>query len=223
MYFVNSPLIISNLSKRNLIWHLPNCQKEVFLTFDDGPVSNITPWVLDLLKHYNIKATFFCVGENVKRNPILFTRIIDEGHSVGNHTYNHLNAWNINNDDYYKNVAKADTLIQSQLFRPPYGKINISQIRYLRKKYAIILWSVLSGDFDKTISPEKCYENSVKNIKQGSIIVFHDNIKAEINLKYALPLCIEFILSKGYEFKPLTLENCIQNSKVQKKYLEKVV
>lgn len=219
MYFVNSPFVISNLSKRNLIWQMPCCDKEVFLTFDDGPVTEVTPWVLNLLKQYDIKATFFCVGENVKRNPDLLLRIIDEGHSVGNHTYNHLNAWNTPNDEYFKNVAKANVLIKSKFFRPPYGKINIAQIKHLRKQYAIVLWSVLSGDFDKNISPEKCFENSVKNVKQGSIIVFHDSIKAEKNLKYALPRCIEYILSKGFEFKPLTLDICINNSNIQKKYL----
>jgi peptidoglycan/xylan/chitin deacetylase (PgdA/CDA1 family) len=219
MYFVNSPFVISNLSKKNLIWQLPSCDKEVFLTFDDGPVPEVTSWVLNLLKNYKIKATFFCVGENVKRNPDLFSRIIDEGHSVGNHTYNHLNAWNTPNDEYFKNVDMANVLIKSKFFRPPYGKINISQIKHLRKQYAIVLWSVLSGDFDLNISPEKCFENSTKNVKQGSIIVFHDSIKAEKNLKYALPLCIEHVLSKGFEFKPLTLDVCIKNSNIQRKYL----
>jgi len=217
MLITRSPLIISNLSKNNLIWHLPASQNEIFLTFDDGPTI-VTHWVLDVLKYYNIKATFFCVGDNIKRNPDIFKRILNEGHAKGNHTFNHINAFKTSNKDYFDNVDKADKLINSQLFRPPYGKINISKIKTLRQNYAIVLWSILTGDYDKNISGKKCFSNSLKT-SSGSIIVFHDSIKAEKNLKYALPRFIEYFLIKKYIFSPITIDVCLNNSDVQRNFL----
>lgn len=174
----------------NLIWRIAQSD-EVFLTFDDGPIPEATPWVLDQLNKYNAKATFFCVGENVDRYPEIYYRILEEGHSVGNHTYNHLNQWNTKNNEYLKNVDKASKSILSDLFRPPYGKITPTIISKLRKEYDIIMWDVLSGDFDPSISKEDCLENVTQNAKKGSIIVFHDSIKAIDKLKFVLPKVLD--------------------------------
>jgi len=206
MYFIKSPLIVSYLSQKYLIWNIPSKEKKIFLTFDDGPTPDITLWILDLLKKYNAYSTFFCVGENVQKHHDIFFKIIKEGHSVGNHTYNHLNAFKTNNKDYFNNINKAQNLIKSSLFRPPYGKLTITQIKHIKKSYDIVLWSVLSADFDKKISKEKCLNNVLKNSTPGSIVVFHDSVKAFNNLYYTLPRFIEHFLEKGYTFSNISLK-----------------
>lgn len=190
-------------------------EKKIFLTFDDGPLPDITNWVLDVLKEKNIKATFFCVGENVEKHPAVFQRILDEKHSVGNHTYNHLNGWKCDSFKYLQNVEECEKSFlkfpvsntnqsrSKKLFRPPYGKLKQSQISFLTPQYSIIMWDVLSGDYDKKTSPERCLENVTRCIRNGSIVVFHDSYKAEKNLKYTLPLFIEHALEKGYSFNAL--------------------
>ena len=190
------------------IWSLPNKDSKVYLTFDDGPIPEITPWVLDLLKQNRAKATFFCIGDNVNKNPSIFKRIIEEGHAIGNHTYNHLNGWNINTDDYIQNCEQFDDLSNKlvkdisitsmydslKLFRPPYGKLTSKQSKVLQNKgYKICMWDILSGDFSQNISPEKCLQNVIKHISPGNIIVFHDSLKAEKNLRYVLPKILEHI------------------------------
>lgn len=170
------------------------------MTFDDGPIPEVTPWVLDVLKSYNVKAHFFCVGDNVRKYPAIYKRILEEGHKVGNHTHNHVNGWTLHSNIYLKNVSLAKQFIDSKLFRPPYGKLLRPQIKWLQAKgYTIVMWDVLTKDYDSKISPESCLQRSLK-AKEGSIILFHDSIKAEVNLRYALPKFIEAKLSEGYEF-----------------------
>ncbi|BCY28122.1 polysaccharide deacetylase family protein [Flavobacterium okayamense] len=184
------------------IWKINNSTNKVYLTFDDGPIPIVTEWVLDVLKTENIKATFFCIGENIQKHPEVFKRIVNEGHNIGNHTYNHLNGWETKNETYLDNFDMCKQLIKtSNIFRPPYGKISPLQAKkILQKKHKIIMWDVLSYDFGNKISSEKCLNNVVKNTESGSIIVFHDSIKAEQNLRYALPKAITYLKEKGFEF-----------------------
>ncbi|MEX6626863.1 polysaccharide deacetylase family protein [Tenacibaculum salmonis] len=213
-YPIKMPTILRKIFSK-YCWHFIVDKKEIYLTFDDGPIPEVTEFVLDELKKYNAKATFFCIGDNIKKNPDIFCRIIKEGHSIGNHTNNHLNGWKTDTKSYVDNVLvceniiseiseKTDVIKNSKLFRPPYGKIKASQGKQLLKRgYKIIMWSVLSGDFDKSITKEKCLSNVVKNTKRGDIIVFHDSIKARHNLQYALPKFLEIFTKKGYQFKPI--------------------
>lgn len=203
--FAKSPAILKLLYP-SLLWDISTDKKEIFLTFDDGPNPEITPWVLDCLKKYNAKATFFCVGENVCKYPDTQKKILEEGHSVGNHTYNHLKGWETNNNVYFQNIQKAKEYINSNLFRPPYGRIGPLQIKSIKKEYSIIMWSVLTYDFDNNISPEKCYKNSIELTKKGSIVVFHDSLKASKNLKYALPKFLAHFSNKGFTFSKLEMD-----------------
>lgn len=196
----------------NLVWDIPNSDKKIYLTFDDGPIPEVTEWVLDLLKSEDIKATFFCIGDNIKKHPEVHKRILADGHQTGNHTFNHLNGWKTDTKNYIENFKLCEAEIEnfqnskletrnSKLFRPPYGKIKPSQSKAIRQLgYKIIMWDVLSYDFDSTISVEKCLENVISNTEQGSIIVFHDSLKAEKNLKYALPKAIQILKNKGFVF-----------------------
>lgn len=197
MYLVKTPLFAQWLFKK-LVWKIVDARK-VFLTFDDGPVPEATPWVLDVLRDAGIKATFFCVGENVEKYPEIYQRILDEGHSVGNHTHNHLNAWRTDREAYVSNVEQAAEVIDSKLFRPPYGKLSKHLTSKINEDYDIIMWDVLSGDFDSNISAEKCLTNVTTSAKEGSIIVFHDSVKAIDKLKYVLPRVIEYFQSKNIE------------------------
>lgn len=192
----------------NYIWSISTTEKKVFLTFDDGPIPEITDWVLNQLKVYNAKATFFCIGNNIEKHPEVFNKLLEEGHAIGNHTFNHVKGWNTQNKTYLKEVETCEELIQkssivnrqSKLFRPPYGKIKPTQSRILRKLgYKIIMWDVLSADYKKEISKEKCLENVLKNVETGSIIVFHDSIKAFANLEYVLPKTLQFLSENGYQ------------------------
>lgn len=202
MYLVKAPFFLKLFYSKS-IWNKSRKENKIYLTFDDGPTPELTPFVLDTLKQYNIKATFFCVGENIKKNPHLFERILIEGHQVGNHTYNHLKGWQTTDDHYLENVQKCQELTQSNLFRPPYGRATKSQLAKLYPDYQIIMWDVLTGDFDLSLSPEKCYKNAIKHTENGSIIVFHDNIKAIPRVEYALPKTIAYLLSKNYHFELL--------------------
>lgn len=205
-YWIKTNKIIKRLFS-NQVWDIPNTEKKTYLTFDDGPTPEVTEWVLSVLKQHNIKATFFCIGDNVRKHPEIFQKVIQEGHSIGNHTYNHLQGWKTSDKDYLENVKLCETVLNNlqtanrKLFRPPYGKIRLSQSAKLRKLgYKIIMWDVLSADFDIRISPEKCLENTIKNTTQGSIIVFHDSKKAFQNLEYSLPKTIEILKEKGFLF-----------------------
>ncbi|MBS1783598.1 MAG: polysaccharide deacetylase family protein [Bacteroidetes bacterium] len=204
-YWVKTPAWLPKCFPKSLVWKMPRTPA-VYLTFDDGPHPEATPLVLDLLKKYQAKATFFCIGKNVALYPDLFQRIKDEGHTFGNHTYNHLNGWRNENSVYLQNILKAQRLIPSSLFRPPYGRIKLSQARILSKRKApwtVYMWDVLSGDFDTTLSPSDCINNVIENAEQGSIIVFHDSEKALPRMKEALPTLLEFCQQKNWELKPL--------------------
>lgn len=207
-YWIKTKSFIKRLFS-NYVWDLPNTQNKIYLTFDDGPTPEITEWVLEELKKHNVKATFFCIGNNIQKHPELFQKIINEGHVIGNHTYDHMNGWKTETKTYLENIRLCEKQIQkslienlqSKIFRPPYGKIKTAQAKIVRRLgYKIIMWDVLSADFDQTITPEKCLENVISNVKSGSVIVFHDSIKASHNLKYALPETLNFLKEKGFLF-----------------------
>lgn len=198
----------------NYIWDIPNNENKIYLTFDDGPTPEITEWVLEELKRHQAKATFFCIGKNIEDNPDIFQKIINDGHTIGNHTFNHLKGWNTTTNEYINNISLCESEINNQqseinnlkskIFRPPYGKIKQSQSKRLRKLgYKIIMWDVLSADFDKTITPEKCLVNILKNVVSGSIIVFHDSIKARKNLEYTLPISLQNLKDRGFKFETI--------------------
>jgi len=190
-------------------------EKTLFLSFDDGPIPEVTPWVLEQLDKYSAKATFFCIGDNIRKHPEIFKKIKDKGHAVGNHTFNHLNGWKTSTSDYLENFRKTEQIIESKLektlsseeklFRPPYGKIKNKQAAKITNlNYRIVMWDVITGDYDKNYDAEKCLENTLNLIRAGSIIVFHDSLKAENNLKYILPKLLEEYSQKAWKFKTLT-------------------
>ena len=186
---------------------MPRYDNAVYLSFDDGPHPRITSWVLDELKKYNAKASFFCIGKNVVEHPDIYHRIISEGHAVGNHTHNHLNGWKVSDQEYVQDINKAAKHISTNLFRPPYGRIRGKQFNKLNKAMEkdtkIIMWDVLSADFDIAVSPEQCLKNVMSNTKAGSIIVFHNSEKAYINLRYALPIVMQLLNEKKCLFKKI--------------------
>ncbi|MBK6985013.1 MAG: polysaccharide deacetylase family protein [Bacteroidetes bacterium] len=199
---VRPPQLLRALYKGSL-WRMDKKEPTIYLTFDDGPIPELTEWVLDVLKEYQIKATFFCVGDNIVKNPSIFQRIKSEGHQVGNHTFNHMKGWEVKNAMYVENTERCQELTKTNLFRPPYGRIKKSQYKILAKDYKVVFWDVLSYDYDKLTSSKKCLDNSIKYTRNGSIIVFHDNIKAQKNLKFALPQYIEHFLKLNYKFATL--------------------
>ena len=216
-YLFKTPTIIQRIFK-NYVWSFFTSEKVIYLTFDDGPTTEITEWTLNTLDEFHAKATFFCIGKNIENHPDIFKKIITGNHSIGNHTHNHLNGWKVSTNRYLKNVEKAENTIQLKkdknqpksklLFRPPYGKIKASQAKKLREKgYEIILWDVLSADFDQSISKEKSLKNVLKNTKQGSIVVFHDSVKAEKSLKYVLPKVLAHFSEQGFVFRGIALPN----------------
>ncbi len=205
MYLVKTPWFIKQFYS-GLLWNKRADGKRIYLTFDDGPIPIVTPFVLNILKEHQAKATFFCIGDNVRKHPELFEQVKAAGHSIGNHTFNHLKGWKTENQIYLDNYLKADELIPSNLFRPPYGRIKRSQIRLLRAhrpELQIVMWDVLSGDFDLKLSPEACLENVLRHVWPGSIVVFHDSLKAFDRLEYVLPRAIAEWSSKGWEFAGL--------------------
>ncbi|MBK7873012.1 MAG: polysaccharide deacetylase family protein [Saprospiraceae bacterium] len=202
MYLIKTPQVIQNLFP-NFTWRIPSNEKVLYLTFDDGPIPEVTPWVLELLAEYNAKATFFCVGDNIRKHPEVFKQVKEAGHSVGNHTFNHLNGWNTENIPYFHNVRHCASLTHSALFRPPYGRLKPKQAQFLQRHYRIVMWDVLSGDFDANISTEQCLDNVINNAKPGSIVVFHDSLKAVEKLQYVLPKVFDHFTQKGYIFEQL--------------------
>lgn len=231
MYVVKIPWWL-RLLYPSLIWEMPvTAEKKIYLTFDDGPHHEATPFVLDQLKNYDAKATFFCIGKNVRKHPEIYQRIIAEGHSIGNHTNNHLNGWKVKDAAYIANIQEAGNVIASDLFRPPYGRIKRAVIRRLQSKSGspgvresgigtsgldvtlslskgdlpskIVMWTVLAGDFDITLSKEKCLHNVVKHARNGSIVVFHDSTKAWERMSYALPKVLAYFTEQGYAFEKL--------------------
>jgi peptidoglycan-N-acetylglucosamine deacetylase len=202
MYLVRTPRLIQSLIP-NYTWSIPTDEKIMYLTFDDGPIPEVTPWVLETLKKFNAKATFFCVGDNVNKNPTIFQQVLSEGHAIGNHTFSHINGWNSDNIPYFHDVRHCAKLVKSTLFRPPYGRLTPKQTQFLTRHYDIVMWDVLSGDFDQDISKEDCLKNVISAAKRGSIIVFHDSLKAAERMMYALPRVLEYFAAKGYRFENL--------------------
>ncbi|TAF45809.1 MAG: polysaccharide deacetylase family protein [Sphingobacteriales bacterium] len=235
MYLIKTPWWLKKIYPQ-LIWHKARSNKTIFLTFDDGPIPIVTPWVIKTLKSYHAKATFFCIGDNINKHPDIFLQLKADEHAIGNHTYNHLNGWKTANNAYINNVNKCQHLTQTHLFRPPYGRIKKSQIFDIQKlqsenlkdigqnlnpvfnqtetlhtpfeiseianqKAQIIMWDVLSGDFDTTLSPQKCLKNVLKHTQNGSIVVFHDSLKAWERLRYVLPKALNYWQKKGYSFE----------------------
>ncbi len=204
-YFVKTPWWVKRWFN-NRIWEMPGNRKVIYLSFDDGPDPFITPFVLDELKKYNAKATFFCIGKKLPENPAVYERILSEGHAVGNHSFDHLNGWKTKDAPYLANIATAQKYINSNLFRPPYGRMTRSQQKILSAmeyQYKIIMWSVLSGDFDESISPEQCCANVIKNTGSGAIVVFHDSEKANTRMRYSLPVVLKYFSDQGYTFEKI--------------------
>lgn len=205
LYWIKTNRIIKQIFSK-FIWDIPNTENKVYLTFDDGPIPEITEWVLDQLKTHNAKATFFCIGDNIDKHPELFKKVIRDGHAIGNHTFNHLNGWKTATGAYIENTKRCDATIEkwainlkSKIFRPPYGKIKIAQSKEIQKLgYKIIMWDVLSADFDQNLSKEGCLENVLSNIESGSVIVFHDSIKAFKNLEYVLPRTLAYLQENNF-------------------------
>ena len=205
-YLVKSPWLLKKIYP-GCTWNIDTFEKVIYLTFDDGPHPEATPFVLEQLKQYNAKATFFCIGKNVEAHFNIYKKIIEDGHAVGNHTYDHLNGWKTDDKDYLDNIYKAKKIIDSNLFRPPYGRITRFQLKQLAAdKYQLkpIMWGVLSGDFDEKISGQECYLTVSRNAKEGSVVVFHDSAKALPRLRYALPLVLQYFTGKGFAFKRIS-------------------
>lgn len=201
--FIEQPPFFYRMLFPETIWRIPGDKKTVYLTFDDGPIPQVTPWVLDVLDYYEVKATFFFVGDNVARNPNLFQVIRDRGHQVGNHTMNHVKGMSMSPEKYVRNVMNAHDLIQSRLFRPPHGHMLPGQAKLLKKDFSIIMWDVVTRDYSNKLSGEQVFGNVKRYARNGSIIVFHDSIKAERNLHYALPRTINWLRENGFLFKTL--------------------
>ncbi|MCC6461662.1 MAG: polysaccharide deacetylase family protein [Saprospiraceae bacterium] len=219
MYLVKTPKLVQALLPAYL-WQVPTTEKTLYLTFDDGPIPVVTPWVLDTLRHWHAKATFFCVGENVQRHPDVFLRLHAEGHSTGNHTFNHLNGWHTENLAYFHNVRHCAHLVKSNLFRPPYGRLLPSQRAFLERHYRIVMWDVLSGDFDPSLSAEACLSNVLENAQPGSIIVLHDSLKTVAKLRVILPLLLHHFSAEGYRFEALPMRQPIHPSSLRSRARE---
>lgn len=203
MFIEQPPTIFRRLMHVDSFWRIPSQPKCIYLTFDDGPTPQVTPWVLDVLAHYGVKATFFCVGDNVARYKAVFDQIKGAGHHVGNHTMNHISAIAYEPRAYLANVEKANALIQSQLFRPPHGWLRWGQARLLQRKYRIIMWDLVTRDYSSRLTPDEVFQNVKKYARNGSIITFHDQPKSWHNLEKSLPQSIEWLKSQGYEFNLL--------------------
>ena len=204
-YLVNTPWWLKTLY-RGLVWQIPTKEKVLYLSFDDGPHPVATPFVLDVLKKYDALATFFCIGKNVEAYPQLYRRTLLEGHRVGNHTYDHLNGWKVDDRRYLENIREAGRRIDSDLFRPPYGRIGALQSRLLRSapfNYQIIMWDVLSADFDQTLTGDRCARNVIRYARQGSVVVFHDSEKAFPRMRVALPVVLNEFSTQGYRFESI--------------------
>ncbi len=226
MYFVRTPYIIEKIFSE-IIWDLPNAENKIYLTFDDGPHPEITPWILEQLKKYDAKATFFCLGKNAEKYPEIVKQILQDGHAIGNHGYAHLNGWKTENDMYVKDFERGEKILKQvkddyvqvqdskkisrftrndgEVFRPAYGKIKLLQIKIINRQSSIVNWSLMPGDFDTDISSKKCYSNLTNNIKVGDIVVLHDNEKSWKHLEYSLPKWLEFIYNKGLKSDYISL------------------
>lgn len=202
MFRYNTPYIMPWLIPQ-ITWKMPEEGNNIYLTFDDGPHPEITPWVLDELNKVGAKATFFCVGDNMRKYPETALKVLEEGHRIGNHTYNHLDGWNTENYTYLKNISLCHQYTKSELFRPPYGKIGLNQLMAVKKKYKVIYWSILSRDFEANLDIEDSLNYMKENTQAGSIVLFHDSVKAEENMKKLLPPFLKHLSDRGYNFATL--------------------
>ena len=199
--FIEQPPWFYRALFQGVTWRIPAERKCVYLTFDDGPIPEVTPWVLDQLDGFGVKATFFMVGDNVRKHPEIFQEVLDRGHRIGNHTFNHIQGIQYTTRNYLANVEKAAELIPSDLFRPPHGHLRFPQVKALHERYRIIMWDVVTRDYNPKLSPEVVFNIVRKYVRNGSIIVFHDSLKAEHNMRAAMPRAVEWLLSEGYAFK----------------------
>lgn len=199
--FIEQPPQLIRLLYPRALWRMDKKEKAVYLTFDDGPIPEITEWVLDLLDKYHIKATFFMVGDNVRKHPAEYQKVVERGHRIGNHTFNHIRGFEYKSQSYLDNTEKANEYLHTDLFRPPHGHMGWGQYRTLRSKYRIVMWDLVTRDYSKRLNGPQVFEKVKKYVRNGSIITFHDSLKSEQNLKYALPRSIEWLLEQGYQFK----------------------
>ncbi len=214
MYLVKTPQFIQNLFP-NFTWRIPTKEKVLYLTFDDGPIPEVTSWVLEQLETFQAKATFFCVGDNIRKYPDIFKKLVGQGHAVGNHTFNHLNGWASENVPYYHNVRHCANLVKTELFRPPYGRLKPVQAQFLQRHYRVVMWDVLSGDFDANLTPDQCLQNVTNNAGPGSIIVFHDSLKAQERLSYVLPRALEHFSKLGFRFESLNEQKLVHRTDIK--------
>lgn len=206
MFIEQPPEFIRRLLFKESVWRIGSNEKKVYITFDDGPIPEATPWILETLRKYDIKATFFCVGDNVRKYPELFANILNEGHSVGNHTFNHLQAFRVSSQHYFDNIYKGDQLINSNLFRPPHGQLRKIHAMILKKNHKIIMWDVVTRDYSNKLTAQDVFNNVKKYARNGSIIVFHDSLKSIDKLKTALPQSLEWLKSQGYSFEKIEMK-----------------
>ncbi|PLK45226.1 polysaccharide deacetylase family protein [Emticicia sp. TH156] len=208
--FIHKTNFLMRAMYPDFIWRKKTQEKKIYLTFDDGPIPEVTEFVLETLATFNARATFFCIGDNIRKHPFVFDKVIAGGHSVGNHTFNHLRGWDTANEVYLDNVKQCDTLISSQarmmlpgkkLFRPPHGRIRRSQAKALLPEYDIVMWDVLTADYAADITPEKVLAKSLQYTEAGSIVLFHDSIKANKNMSFALPRFLAYFSEKGFRFE----------------------
>jgi peptidoglycan/xylan/chitin deacetylase (PgdA/CDA1 family) len=205
MYLHKTPKLLGRLFP-DILWNISTEAKEIYLTFDDGPVPEVTPWVLDQLDLYNAKATFFMVGDNIQKHRGVYTEVLERQHTIGNHTFNHLNGWSTNSQAYIENIEKAEKLLGTNstgLFRPPHGRLKWSQYKNIKKSYKVVMWDILSGDFNSSLSQANCLASSIKGTAPGSVIVFHDSAKTVDKLKFVLPRYLEHFAALNFTFKTL--------------------
>lgn len=204
MYFKKIPQAIQSFYPQ-YIWRIPNVAKKIYLTFDDGPCAELTNYILSTLEAYQAKATFFCLGKQIKLHPELFQNILKQDHAIGSHGYNHISGWTSTLDAYIDDFEKASEYLKSNLFRPPYGRMKTEQASYILKDHKIVMWDVMPGDFDTKISPEQCYQNTIRNASDGSIIVLHDNPSSSQTIQELLPKVLDYYSALDYEFCPLSI------------------
>ena len=202
---IKSPKIIQLLFA-DFLWKIDTDEKVIYLTFDDGPHPVITPWIIDLMNKYDAKGTFFLIGDAVSKNPDLYQLYKTNGHQVGNHTFTHIKGWQSRKKNYLKEITQCSEVVESSLFRPPFGQINLQSIREIKKQYKVVMWDVLSWDFNTKTSAETCLSNVVNNSRKGSIVVFHENEKSMKNIMYVLPKVLEHFTKLGYKFKAITAD-----------------